>query len=220
MNTKFLLKKFTLSLFLLIGLFAISTTGVFAQNERGGGGDKPSAEMMKQAKVSMEQARATALKKVPGEVIEGELEMEDGKLVYSFDIKTAAGKKMEVWIDAKNGKVLRASEDTEDDDDDMAMSGNMKMDDDDEDESPEAKRANIAKYSKEAKITLEQAKAIALKRVPGEITDADLEKERGRLQYAFDIKSADGKVYDVEVDAKTGKIIKAVLDTEDDDDDN
>lgn len=215
---KNLFKKLTMSAILLIGLLAISDTGVFAQNERDDD-DKPTAEMVKQAKITMEQAKATALQKVPGEIIEGELEMEKGKLVYSFDIKAADGKIMEVWIDAKNGKILRASEDTEDDDD-HADGNNAKMDDDDEDESPEAKRANIAKYSKEAKITMEQAKAIALKRVPGVITDEDLEKERGRLQYAFDIKSADGKVFDVEVDAKTGKIIKAVLDTEDDDDDN
>lgn len=217
---KNLFKKLTLSAFLLIGLLAISATGVFAQNERDDDNDKPTAEMVKQAKITMEQAKATALQKVPGEIIQGELEMEEGKLVYSFDIKVADGKIMEVWIDAKDGKVLRASEDTEDDDDDNAMGGNSKMDDDDEDESPEAKRANIAKYSKDAKITMEQAKAIALKRIPGVITDEDLEKERGRLQYAFDIKSADGKVYDVEIDAKTGKILKAVLDTEDDDDDN
>lgn len=89
--------------------------------------DKPNPKLAKKAKITMEAAREIALKKVPGTVIEGELEKEHGKLVYSFDIKIENGKIMEVWVDAKTGNVLRAEEDKEDDDDDG------KDDDDDTD---------------------------------------------------------------------------------------
>ena len=225
MNTNKFFTKFTMSAFLLFGLLTISATGVFAQNgSDDDDNEKPNAEMMKQAKFSMEQARATALKKASGNIESEELEMENGKLVYSFDIRNKKGSITEVQVDAKSGKIVSVEEENAEQEAaekcEKKMSGENIKDDDDEDESPATKQANIANYSKDAKITMDQAKAIALKKIPGVITDEDLEKERGKLQYAFDIKSLDGKVYDVEVDAKTGKILKAVLDTENEDGDN
>ena len=65
------------------------------------------------------------------------------------------------------------------------------------------------KYSKDAKFTMPEARAIALKAHPGKITDEELELEKGGtgLRYSFDIKS--GKVtHEVGVDAKTGKVIE------------
>ncbi len=60
-----------------------------------------------------------------------------------------------------------------------------------------------------AKITLAEATAIALKARPGAITDAELEKERGGtgLRYSFDVKARAG-VYEVGVDARTGKVLE------------
>ena len=60
-----------------------------------------------------------------------------------------------------------------------------------------------------AKFTLAQARAIALKARPGDITDQELEKEKGGtgLRYSFDIKSA-GVIYEVGVDARTGKVLE------------
>ena len=65
------------------------------------------------------------------------------------------------------------------------------------------------KYSKVAKLTIPEARAIALKAHPGKITDEELELEKGGsgLRYSFDIKS--GKVtHEVGVDAKTGKVLE------------
>jgi uncharacterized membrane protein YkoI len=61
----------------------------------------------------------------------------------------------------------------------------------------------------QAKVTLAQARAIALKARPGEITDQELEREGGGsgLRYSFDVRSA-GVVYEVGVDAKTGKVLE------------
>ena len=60
-----------------------------------------------------------------------------------------------------------------------------------------------------AHITLAQAQATALKARPGQLTDKELEKEAGGsgLRYSFDIKS-NGKVYEVGIDAQTGKILE------------
>ena len=61
----------------------------------------------------------------------------------------------------------------------------------------------------EAKISLEQARVIALKAHPGKITDEELEQEKGgsNLRYSFDIQN--GKVtQEVGVDAKTGNLLE------------
>ena len=57
-------------------------------------------------KITMAQARATALKKAPGKVKSAELEKEHGKLIYSFDIATAKSGITEVNVDAINGKIV------------------------------------------------------------------------------------------------------------------
>ena len=60
-----------------------------------------------------------------------------------------------------------------------------------------------------AKITLATARSTALAARPGQITDQELEKERGGtgLRYSFDIKS-NGKTFEVGVDARTGKVLE------------
>jgi len=73
---------------------------------------------------------------------------------------------------------------------------------------------------KNVKITMEQARASALARISGTVIDEELEKEDGRLQYAFDIRTSEGKVFDVEIDAQSGEVIKAVQDDDDDDKDD
>jgi uncharacterized membrane protein YkoI len=63
--------------------------------------------------------------------------------------------------------------------------------------------------AKDAKISIKQARAIALKAHPGEITDEELEKERGGsgLRYSFDIKRR-GVTQEVGVDARTGRVLE------------
>ena len=65
------------------------------------------------------------------------------------------------------------------------------------------------KLAGEAKISVEQARAIALKAHPGKITDEELEREPGGsgLRYSFDIRHA--KVtQEVGVDAATGALLE------------
>src|SRR5438067_12905742 len=58
-----------------------------------------------------------------------------------------------------------------------------------------------------AKITLAQARSTALAARPGQITDQELEKERGGtgLRYSFDIKS-NGNRFEVGVVGRKGKV--------------
>ena len=65
------------------------------------------------------------------------------------------------------------------------------------------------KLAGHAKITIEQARAIALKAHPGTITDEELEGERGGsgYRYSFDIRSGP-KTFEIGVDAQTGKVLE------------
>lgn len=64
-------------------------------------------------------------------------------------------------------------------------------------------------YASEAKITMAQAREIALRARPGKITDQELEREAGGsgLRYSFDIKSG-SVAHEVGVDAKTAKVLE------------
>jgi uncharacterized membrane protein YkoI len=94
---------------LLMAGALVSATG-FAQNPKS---DIP-ADLSKEAKVTLESARKTALAAVRGGKIQSEeLEREKGKLVYSFDIKV--GKKSgveEVAVDALTGKIVEKKHET------------------------------------------------------------------------------------------------------------
>src|SRR5450432_2265402 len=66
------------------------------------------SKLMEQAKVSKDDAQKTALAKVPGGTVkEGELEKEDGKLIWSFDMTIPDSKDIkEVNVDAMTGDVV------------------------------------------------------------------------------------------------------------------
>jgi uncharacterized membrane protein YkoI len=160
--------------------------------------EKLSRKDKKRIKVTMEAARATALNRVSGTITEEDLEKENGRLQYAFDIRDGNGKIWDVEVDAISGEILKADDGSDDEDDDVG-----------------AEKLSPAD-AKQVKISMEAARAIALKRVSGTIVEEELEKEKGRLQYSFDIRDGNGKIWDVEVDAKTGKILKA---TDKDDED-
>ena len=68
------------------------------------------AKLLAKAKVAEAAAAASALAKVPGGKINGvELEEEDGKLIYSYDIKVAGKAGIEeIHVDAITGAVIKS----------------------------------------------------------------------------------------------------------------
>lgn len=89
-------------------LVALIAASAGAQQAPAAKVSKEDAALRATAKVSEESARAIALKAVPGSTVkEGELEKENGKLVWSFDLKVAGKKGVEeVQVDAITGKVI------------------------------------------------------------------------------------------------------------------
>ena len=58
------------------------------------------------------------------------------------------------------------------------------------------------------RISSQQAQQIALGRVPGQVLHVDLDMENGVLVYEVYILTAQNRVYEVEINARTGRIIK------------
>lgn len=71
-----------------------------------------------------------------------------------------------------------------------------------------------AQYAKDARQTMEQARAQALKLAPGTIKSAELEKEAGGsgLRYSFDIQTRKG-LREVGIDAVSGKVLENSAET-------
>ncbi len=72
------------------------------------------AQLKAEAKVTEKAARATALAQIPGGTVKsGELERENGKLLYSFDIASKGKTGIdEVQVDAITGTVLSNKHET------------------------------------------------------------------------------------------------------------
>ena len=70
-------------------------------------------------------------------------------------------------------------------------------------------RSGAISWPAYARLSLGQARTAALKLRPGALVDQELEKEPGGsgLRYSFDLLSG-GKIYEIGVDARTGKILE------------
>jgi len=77
------------------------------------------------------------------------------------------------------------------------------------------KAGDKAESKLKAKITKAEAKKIALAKVPkGKVKDAELEKEKGRLIWSFDIATPGTKdITEVQVDAVTGEVVSVEKET-------
>lgn len=88
----------------LLIVFATMTWAIPLQQHSNG----DQAVLRKEAKISMQEAEETARSKEPGTIKSKELERENGRVIYSFDIQTANGIR-EVNVDAVTGTVVEDS---------------------------------------------------------------------------------------------------------------
>ena len=94
--------KSLLTPLLILGLSAGVACSTFES------GKEKQARLEAKARISRADAEMTALAKVPGgKVLEGELEEEKGKLIWSFDISMPGSKNItEVQVNALTGEVV------------------------------------------------------------------------------------------------------------------
>jgi uncharacterized membrane protein YkoI len=76
-------------------------------------------------------------------------------------------------------------------------------------------KENKAKLEAQAKVAKADAEKIALAKVPGgKVTEGEIEKEKGKLIWSFDIATPGSKdITEVQVDAQTGAIVSVEQET-------
>ncbi|BFH11702.1 hypothetical protein J6TS7_08010 [Paenibacillus dendritiformis] len=57
-------------------------------------------------------------------------------------------------------------------------------------------------------ISEQEAKSIALQQVKGRVLHVDLDTDNGKIKYEVIIMTDQNKVFEVEIDAQTGKVLK------------
>lgn len=123
---------------------------------------------------------ASAMEMHPGEIVSLRAEMEDKNHQFELDIKGDDGKSWEVECDSKSGKVLEVEREVAADD---------------------------KEFTSQAKVRLDAALKTALDAYPGAVMKIEYEiEENNKPSYEFDIKTADGQLLEVEVDAITGEL--------------
>src|SRR5436309_1957159 len=95
---------------LIICMFCLAPAGFSDQQLEGRKHPLTQAEqdLMKQVKISFDEAKKIALKKEPGTIFNWELEKENGRVIYSIEIQLPNDKKQsrEVNVDANTGKIV------------------------------------------------------------------------------------------------------------------
>ena len=117
------------------------------------------------AKITKAEAMKTALAKVPaGKVKEGELEEENGKLIWSFDIATKGSKNItEVAVDAITGEIVAVATET------PADQSKEKVAD-----AAEAKAKKAEPAEAEVKITMDKVPAAVQKAVKAYASESEI----------------------------------------------
>lgn len=95
------MKPYGIAVVLAIGLIVASGTTAWSDDKEG-----KVADLLKDAKVTIDQAIKTALDKVPGTAVEAELEKKHDKTVWEVEVVGADGKVSEIHIDAATGTVI------------------------------------------------------------------------------------------------------------------
>ncbi|HEY8310477.1 MAG TPA: PepSY domain-containing protein [Gemmatimonadaceae bacterium] len=102
------MKLYLIPSLLVIGTFAaVAPAGAQQAAHPAPTSDVP-ANLAREAKISIDSARAIASKKLPKAYVQSEeLERENGKLIYSFDMKTVGKSGIdEVNVNALNGALV------------------------------------------------------------------------------------------------------------------
>jgi uncharacterized membrane protein YkoI len=107
MNTS---RTILVALFVGVGLLLLGDGSAWSDQAGKKEDEGHVAELVKEAKVTVDQAIKTATEKVPGTVVEAELEKGHDKTIWEVEVVGADGKVTEVHIDAATGAVI----DTED----------------------------------------------------------------------------------------------------------
>ena len=151
-----------------------------------------------QSNISLTQAIDIAKRNAKGDLVSASFDYDDdndkGAKNDEYEIKLISnGTSYEVKIDANTGKVLKTEQE--------------KLD-----------KEDMAEYSamKQAKVSLTSAMQKATQRVNGKVIGAGFDLEKGQSIYDIEVVK-NNQIYDVSIDANTGKVLSSQVDMEDND---
>ncbi|NOY58696.1 MAG: hypothetical protein GXO75_07155 [Calditrichaeota bacterium] len=180
------------------------------------------AALQKFADISLQKAQSLALQRVKGKIAASHLEIDNGLLVYRFQIQRPEGQMQTICIDAKNGsfiseKKLSAGQNFEkknkekpglqkhmDRIKEMFTKGNT---------NPIVGTISVTKdtdLATLAKVGEIEAQDAAVSLVEGKVENVRLENEDGYLIYVVQVRY-EGNIYDVLVDAGDNKVLEVDL---------
>ena len=97
-----------ISLALLLSLAALSMAPAAYSDNRGRDDHDAAREAYQRGEIlPLSQILQRVLKIAPGEVLEVELEEDDGRMIYEIEILEGSGRVIEVEIDARSGAVVK-----------------------------------------------------------------------------------------------------------------
>ena len=143
--------------------------------------------------ISEKKAEEIALSTLKGGIVKNNHVDKDGQSNEFEVVIVKDDKQFEVDVDAETGKALEINQNVE---------GEKKIDDDERE---------LEQLS--PKISLAEAKQIALDRVRGTITEINLETENNRLVYDIEISTVYRREAKVTVDAIDGNVLKVEEET-------
>ncbi|RMX04790.1 peptidase [Corticibacter populi] len=139
------------------------------------------------ASLSLPQAIEKGLEAAPGKVIDIDLDRDDGVVRYELEIITAQQENIEVHVNAATGAIDQFKNDGK------------------------ASRKDLSRLE-EARIDITQAIDAAVKNTPGTPFSAQLDSHWGKTSYEVDILQADGRIFEVKIDAADGSILRTKQD--------
>ena len=151
-----------------------------------------------QSKISLTQAIDIAKQNAKDDLVSAEFDYDDeddgnSAATSEYEVEFISnGTAYEVKIDANTGKVIETEEE--------------KLD-----------KGDMAEYSAlmQAKVTLTSAMQKATQSVNGKVIGVEFELEKGQALYDIEVVK-DNQIYDVSIDANTGKVLSSQVDMEDD----
>lgn len=160
--------------------------------------------------ITVEKAKEIALELVDGEIVKFKLDKDVDDLKYEIEIISKAnGKKYEIEIDAYTGKVLKFEIDNDDDkDDDKEVENDNK---DNKNIKHNNGKSDLVSPGHAKQIAKDYVRNLAKGKV--KIKDFELERDGDKAIYEIELK-AEGKEYEIEMDAFTGKILKVEVDND------
>lgn len=142
--------------------------------------------------ISEEQAKEIALEQTNGgNITKMSVDTDDRTKKYEFDIVNGEFE-YDVDIDFNSGKVVEFDQE--------------RLDSDDDDDSDDGISIE------EAKLSLEEAKKLALKEQAGTIVETELDRDDNQLRYEIEIHTDDNHEVNVDIDAMNGNVLNVEWD--------